>query len=523
MVEIFLFLFRYKIKKDKVHLPLHCKEFFKLSTKHQKKIIDIYFDTFDGVDIGYYFNNDKARYYCDNREISFFNSYYFCEKIVLLNINNIVYIDKFQLDDREISKLMDDVLEANVDTKLDINKILVYPDNLPKRLSTNIEFMRYVVKNNIYNVKYMTYSESMPQVQRELIKDVIGQAKMSKFNISKFLIKDKVLPKILLYNIDFLIYIIENDINNVQYLDDKIIHNFTDTNWHDITNAIIKYMDNNNCSIDIIENNFYLVQYLNRDYGFINYIIDKDVENIKYADWHNIVSKDIKKIIDNLALKLVRENIDFDCYKYPFHNILRQNYMFMAYLIDRDKSNINKILVNDLDEVGKLVDIYLNKYRKCKFDIHNYLDENGFVCNNLVENKYMLAYLIRNDNKVFQYIDFIAISNSRDVVEVILKEIHKKNFEFDNDSFLVDGKYPVVLSNNYRFMRYVIDKNFNNLSFIDISLIDDKTLKRIINYAFRMVYYIRGNNKELNFDLEGYFSNSQIVHNDYFQECLHSL
>ena len=72
-------------------------------------------------------------------------------------------------------------------------------------------------------------------------------------------------------------------------------------------------------------------------------------------------------------------------------------------------------------------------------------------------------------------------------------------------------------------MRYVIDKNFNNLSYIDLSMMDKRELKRIINYAFRMVYYIRGNNKKLSFDLEGYFKNSEIVHDDYFQECLKSL
>ena len=72
-------------------------------------------------------------------------------------------------------------------------------------------------------------------------------------------------------------------------------------------------------------------------------------------------------------------------------------------------------------------------------------------------------------------------------------------------------------------MREVIDRNFNNLAYMDISMIDDKNLKRIINYAFRMVYYIRGNNKKLSFDIEGYFKNSAIYQDEYFQECLRSL
>ena len=70
----------------------------------------------------------------------------------------------------------------------------------------------------------------------------------------------------------------------------------------------------------------------------------------------------------------------------------------------------------------------------------------------------------------------------------------------------------------------MIDKNFNNLSYIDTSLVDKRELKRIINYAFRMVYYIRGRNKNLNFDLnEEYFKRSMIINDDYFLECLKSL
>ena len=72
-------------------------------------------------------------------------------------------------------------------------------------------------------------------------------------------------------------------------------------------------------------------------------------------------------------------------------------------------------------------------------------------------------------------------------------------------------------------MRFVIDKNFNHIAFIDTSMIDKRELKRIINYAFRMVYFIRGDNKKLNFDFEGYFKNASILEDEYFQECLKSL
>ncbi len=87
-----------------------------------------------------------------------------------------------------------------------------------------------------------------------------------------------------------------------------------------------------------------------------------------------------------------------------------------------------------------------------------------------------------------------------------------KNLKEDNVT-----DYSLTTLKNY------LNKNFNNLAYIDSLNVDDKTLKRIINYAFRMVYYIRGNNKKLNFDFEGYFQNSDIIHDQYFQECLKSL
>ena len=135
----------------------------------------------------------------------------------------------------------------------------------------------------------------------------------------------------------------------------------------------------------------------------------------------------------------------------------------------------------------------------------------------------MVAYLFSNKAPLIKHIDFFHLDNPKTVVENILFSIEKKSYEFHNEEFLIEDKYPIPLSCSYRFMKYVIDKNFNNLSYINTTLLDKRELKRIINYAFRMVYYIRGENKKLNFDLEGYFKNSDIIQNDYFQECLKSL
>ena len=68
MVKVFLFIFRYKIKKNKENLGLYCKEFFSLSKGCQKKVLDIYFKKFSfDLDIASCFDNKKARYFDDGR------------------------------------------------------------------------------------------------------------------------------------------------------------------------------------------------------------------------------------------------------------------------------------------------------------------------------------------------------------------------------------------------------------------------------------------------------------------------
>ena len=525
MIKVTLFILKYKILKDETALSSHVREFFRLSNKDQTKVLNKYFNRLDeNFNIDYYFNSKESRYYNNGEEITFFNNYEFCKKILELNIYNIFLIDKFNLSDNKINYLIEYTLklikEKNIN--LDIDRILVHNNILPERLSKNIEFIKYLIKLDIYNIKYMTTNNDKQSFQRELIKEVINIVKEKEFNLDKFTI-NKELPNILISNIDFLSYIIENDIENIDYLNNIEIENETDKNKQKITESIIKFIDNNDAPISILKNNKILSDHLSKDYDFINYMVKKDIDNIKYIDWHNIPDNYVTKIINNLVLKIVKEKIDFDYTIYPFKEVFKYNYMFMAYLIDKDKTNIKDIKVTDKEEVNKLIEQYLNKYHKTKFNLKEFIDETGYINNSLIENKTMLIYLIINDNTMFKYIDFLNLNNSSEVVEIILKEIEDKTFEFKNDSFLINNKYPIPLSNSYRFMRYVIDKNFNNLAYIDTSMIDEKELKRIINYAFRMVYYIRGDNKSLNFDLDGYFRNSMIVKNDYFQECLKSL
>ena len=74
MIEVFLFIFRYKIIKDKSSLGKHPQEFFKLKDKTQKKVLDRYFHNLDtNFNIDYYFNNKENRVYENGKEVSFFD------------------------------------------------------------------------------------------------------------------------------------------------------------------------------------------------------------------------------------------------------------------------------------------------------------------------------------------------------------------------------------------------------------------------------------------------------------------
>ncbi len=525
-MKTFLFNLKYKIKKDPKNLGLHCKEFFSLKDNVQKKVLDIYFkNASKKLEIGYYFDNKDARFYDDGREISFFNSYYFCRKIIELNINNISFFDKFKISNSRLEKLFNYTMEIikKYKIKIKVDKILRYPSNLPVYLSSNVEFMKYLVNFDYYNIKYITRNEEKIEAQREIIRDVINKIKDEEFNIKKFMLDDNVIPDLLINNIDFIIYIISHDIDNINYLDDRILDGLIDKDNKRLVNAIIEYVNCNDIDIRRIFKNRDLGIYLSRNVDFLINIINLDEDNIRYVDFHNMVGSDIKKIINKLALKLVKEDIDFDYQKYPFRNILMKNYMFMAYLIDRDRHNIKYLDIDNEDEVNKVIDIYLNKYRKCKFDVEDYLDSNGNVKIMFVKNKHMLTYLVRHDNSIFKYIDFDLLDNADSLIEVIIKYMGSKSFSFNNEAFLRDGRYPILLSNSYLFMREVIYKNFNNLAYIDTTFVDKQILKKIINYACRTVYYLRGNDKRLTFDLDGYFKNSMIIHDEYFRECLKSL
>ena len=361
--------------------------------------------------------------------------------------------------------------------------------------------------------------------QKELIIKGIQMARTKEFNLKKFLKMDGTLPKILETNFDFLIYLIENDISNIIYLDEKILENTTISNRRILVQTIITSLDKNPSYLTKIENIPKLSIILNSNEEFITYIIKLNLDNIRYIDWHNLNDTKRKNLINYITKTIEERNIDFDIMKYPFHQLFFDNYNFMKYLIKKDLRWIAITKVSKIEENNKLINLFfeIKNNKKYKLRLEDFLEDKEHINHHLIENEKMLHYFFINKVPVVKYIDFFQLNSSKKIVENILKEISAKDYEFNNVDFLINSKYPIPLSNSYRFMRYVIDKNFNNLAYIDISMIDKHELIRIINYAFRMVYYIRGGNKNLNFDIDGYFKGTDILENEYFKECLKSL
>ncbi len=527
MIKVLFFLWKYKILKDVVNLSYQTRRFFQLSDREQKIILDKYFEKFgDKKGLETYFDSKESRYYDNSFEVTFFHCYYFDKKLIEYDIRCIGLIDKFKIDDKLKESLIDYSLSRIRDEGLVLksNDLINYPDDLPLGLSSNLKFMRYLVSLDEANIKYITYNENCISSQRELIKEGIESAKEKNYSLRKFLKNDGNLPKILERNFDFLIYLLENDIENVNYLDEKVFDHLTISNRRIFIDTVISSLKKNPDYFHQIEKNLVLSSLLNQDEIFIQYMLTLDVDYVRYVDWHNIHDGKREMIINYITDILRKDKISFHVMKYPFRELFFENYQFMDYLIRKDFRWISVIRINDIDCINRLVDTFFEIVRgkKYHFCLDDFLEDGKYLNHRLVENTKLLHYFIVHRVAICHYVDFFHLESPSIFVDHLLKEMERKDFEFSNDDFLVDGKYPIPLSNSYRFMRFVIDRNFNHLAYIDVSMIDRRELKRIINYAFRIAYYIRGDNKKLNFDIDGYFKGMPILEDEYFQECLNS-
>ncbi len=523
-----MFLLKYKILKNEANLSYHPKEFYQLSKNNQRKILNKYFNKLSSnFQVDNYFNTTHARYYENGREITFYHCYYFDKKIIELNIYNLRLIDKFAIEKEKKEFLIEysiqKIKEENI--KLEIKDLLTYPDCLPLALSQSIIFMTYLIEQDFSNIKYIVYQDDIIASQRALVQIALAKARKQKFSLNYFLKSDKTLPQALLTNFDFILYLIENNIQYVDNLTDTMLRNITITDKEILVKTIMQSLKNNPNYLINILNHDSLAEELKENIAFIQYMVAEDVNNIRYINWYHLSDQQRNNIIDFTTKKLEDNHQKIDIMNFSFYPFFLENYSFMNYLIHLDFRWIATTRVNEKQKNDKLIESCFQQMKEgnYKFKLEDFLQDGVYFNYHLLENKKMIGYFLQNKVPIVQHTDFFHLEHSKNFVENLLFYIEKKSYEFHNDEFLIEGKYPIPLSCSYRFMRYVIDKNFNNLSYIDITLLDKRELKRIINYAFRMVYYIRGNNKKLNFDLEGYFKNSDILKDKYFQECLKSL
>lgn len=157
------------------------------------------------------------------------------------------------------------------------------------------------------------------------------------------------------------------------------------------------------------------------------------------------------------------------------------------------------------------------------FSIQNpkqYTEKEKYYMSNINQlNKDSISNLIRKDNSYIKNIDF-NIKYDFDIVDLMINEAKIYNFKFNNDYFLREGKYPSILCENHQFVKYVIDKDFNNIFYINTRNLDEVEIRQIINYTFRKIYLLQKSDSNITFNKLNKFCNNDIINNSYFKECL---
>lgn len=364
------------------------------------------------------------------------------------------------------------------------------------------------------NLKYIDYFNLSSKKIDKIILNMTNLFKGETIDIERILI-DGNLPSRLLNSLDFIDNLIDMNYCNIKYL----VYNEKLADYQDILiDRAIEKAKTRKFDLKIFLVNNELPFVLCRNVNFIKYIIGNDYKNIKYICWNNFESADINNIIDFYTDFLYKNEIK----QIFYDDVFLMNFNYMSYLLDIDLFNIKYSLLNNNDN-DKLIDIFFDKLpSKRRIKIDKFLLDDGFINDNLLYNYRIFSYLFSNCHNIINFVNFNTLNKKKEFICNLIKIIDNKNYEFNNDDFLINDRYPAILSGSHMFMKYVIDKNFNNLSYISLNGINDEFLRNVINYACKMVYYIRGNNK-LSFDIDGYFINSDIIKNKYFLKCLECL
>ena len=184
----------------------------------------------------------------------------------------------------------------------------------------------------------------------------------------------------------------------------------------------------------------------------------------------------------------------------------------------------NSYILEDIDNDGSLDTISIPTINTEPILLSDSIKEEepiNIISNEKIEiykDRESLSNAIRNDNSYIKNIDF-NYKYDFNIVDLILEETKIYNYKFNNEDYLRNGKYPIILSNNHSFMKYVIDKDFNNIFYIDSSNMDKNEVNSIINYTFKKVYSLKEKDKNITFNCDK-FKDSNMMSNSYFIECL---
>ena len=235
-----------------------------------------------------------------------------------------------------------------------------------------------------------------------------------------------------------------------------------------------------------------------------------------------ICSMFIGNAINNDLLSIAIQGITSVLVYFILLLLMRDKILFLILNKIFKKKKVNSVDTNIDMEIPVLdKDMVLNEFSNNELLSSlndNYIEEDNVINNNT--NIYMddISKLIREDNSVIKDIDFNLVDE--DMLDIILDETKIYNFRFNNNYFLRGNKYPKILSNSYKFMRYVIDMDINNIAYIDIYNVDSYNLKKIIDYTFRKIYFLQRDGNDITLDINGIFKGSDIINNDYFKDCL---
>ena len=297
-------------------------------------------------------------------------------------------------------------------------------------------------------------------------------------------------------------------------IDERIIQCLKE--FHLTEYEIDKYIENNNKNPDCLKNE-----------KFILYLLERDIENIKYFNGKEI-KEELASYLNNKKY-IFKEN----------HNINLLSDSKIANRFIENVGNIDFILEHDVDLKDDSIEVLLEKIEgssyKCLNMKNKYLLDNDYFLSRLInylninnpynlENKYLISNLGRsldklslifsnNDIEIIKreivendyHIDMISVINNIDLFKLknIYDELYKKENKFNNNfSFYFFIKIMDYLANHLTLVKELNENSItsqiiDNLA-LAINCSDDINYEELVNY--KLVYKNKINSLNLSIE-----------------------